>query len=241
MPRFSGAFGRRKSVADGLENVDLSAPPSQPSFRVLERNTHAPNRSFDGGAKMAQPRPSNNGLLKPNPQQQDPEDNMFADFKNSRLVCPSSFCLSSFFFSTLECWIAYIAAGAADNFFSDANYTSSGAAVSPTQPRPHRPTTLLDTAMLRLLPPQPTCTPTPPLPQMPARTRFLHPRTSRVLVVDPPPSPLVRPYLRVPAPGHLEARKSSLFRLPRTSLPSPTFLPSSRYRRVPPACPRSVS
>lgn len=84
MPRFSGAFGRRKSVADGLESIDLNAPPAQPSFRVLERNTHPNNRSFDGGAKMTTTRaPSGNGLLKPR-QPDHHEENMFADFKNSR-------------------------------------------------------------------------------------------------------------------------------------------------------------
>ncbi|EGX90395.1 hypothetical protein CCM_06815 [Cordyceps militaris CM01] len=81
MPRFSGAFSRRKSVADNLENVDLNAP-AQPSFKVLERNTHTVTRSFDGGVKMAIPRPPQHTLLKPG---QDPhEDNMFADFKTSR-------------------------------------------------------------------------------------------------------------------------------------------------------------
>ncbi len=81
MPRFSGAFGRRKSVADNLENVDLNVP-AQPSFKVLERNTHTNTRSFDGGAKMAIPKHVQHALLKPS---QDPhEDNMFADFKTSR-------------------------------------------------------------------------------------------------------------------------------------------------------------
>ncbi|KAJ4165559.1 hypothetical protein LMH87_007187 [Akanthomyces muscarius] len=81
MPRFSGAFGRRKSVADNLENVDLNAP-AQPSFKVLERNTHTNTRSFDGGAKMTMPKPAQHTLLRPT---QDPhEDNMFADFKTSR-------------------------------------------------------------------------------------------------------------------------------------------------------------
>ncbi|KAJ3482811.1 hypothetical protein NLG97_g7468 [Lecanicillium saksenae] len=82
MPRFSGAFSRRKSVADGLENVDLNAA-AQPSFKVLERNTPTNTRSFDGGAKLATPpRPAHNMHLKP---VQDPqEDNMFADFKTSR-------------------------------------------------------------------------------------------------------------------------------------------------------------
>lgn len=84
MPRFSGAFGRRKSVADGLENVDLNAAAAaQPSFKVLERNTPTNTRSFDGGAKMTTPpKPAHNTYLKP---VQDPhEDNMFADFKTSR-------------------------------------------------------------------------------------------------------------------------------------------------------------
>ncbi|KAM3498673.1 hypothetical protein MY10362_008023 [Beauveria mimosiformis] len=81
MPRFAGAFSRRKSVADNLENVDLNAP-AQSSFKVLERNTHAISRSFDGGAKMAAPKPPQHTLLRP---VHDPhEDNMFADFKTSR-------------------------------------------------------------------------------------------------------------------------------------------------------------
>lgn len=83
MPRFSNAFGRRKSVADGLENVDLTTP-AQPSFRVLERNPPPNTRSFDGGAKMHVARPANNNaFLKPS--RPDPlEDNMFADFKTNR-------------------------------------------------------------------------------------------------------------------------------------------------------------
>ncbi|KAJ6789838.1 hypothetical protein PWT90_11130 [Aphanocladium album] len=82
MPRFSGAFGRRKSVADGLENVDLNAA-AQPSFKVLERSTHANTRSFDGGAKMTTPpKPTQSAFLKPIQDLQ--EDNMFADFKTSR-------------------------------------------------------------------------------------------------------------------------------------------------------------
>ncbi|OAQ99538.1 hypothetical protein LLEC1_05110 [Akanthomyces lecanii] len=81
MPRFSGAFGRRKSVADNLENVDLNAP-AQPSFKVLERNTHSNTRSFDGGAKMTMPKPAQHTLLRPT--QDLHEDNMFADFKTSR-------------------------------------------------------------------------------------------------------------------------------------------------------------
>ncbi|TQW07029.1 hypothetical protein V2A60_000945 [Cordyceps javanica] len=82
MPRFSGAFSRRKSVADNLENVDLNAP-AQPSFKVLERNTHTATRSFDGGVKMAMPKPqTQQQSLRP---VHDPhEDNMFADFKTSR-------------------------------------------------------------------------------------------------------------------------------------------------------------
>lgn len=52
MPRFSVAFTKRKSAADDLEHVPVTAP-EQPSFHVIERHEVASGRSFDGGARLA--------------------------------------------------------------------------------------------------------------------------------------------------------------------------------------------
>ncbi len=77
MPRFSVAFGRRKSTADSLENA-----PAEPSFRVLERSEVTGGKSFDGGIRLAKTQPL--------PQAGDPDiavdDNIFADLKSNRYV-----------------------------------------------------------------------------------------------------------------------------------------------------------
>ncbi|KAK7430818.1 hypothetical protein QQZ08_002607 [Neonectria magnoliae] len=81
MPRFGVAFNRRKSTATSEDFQHGQVAPEQPSFRVIERNDPAVNRSFDGGARMARasvshvPRPSHQLEL-------DAEDNMFSDLKS---------------------------------------------------------------------------------------------------------------------------------------------------------------
>lgn len=59
MPRFSVAFGRRKSTAENADNA-----PSEPSFRVLERpdaggnKFHEAGKSFDGTVRLGVKTPS---------------------------------------------------------------------------------------------------------------------------------------------------------------------------------------
>lgn len=80
MPRFSGAFGWRKSSADEFHVAETS--PDQPSFRVLERNQPADGRTFDGGVKMSRP----NGQSQHRPTNSDPEadDNIFSGLNANR-------------------------------------------------------------------------------------------------------------------------------------------------------------
>ncbi|KAK4449386.1 hypothetical protein QBC34DRAFT_89237 [Podospora aff. communis PSN243] len=79
MPRFSVAFGRRKSTADTLEN---GSPAGEPSFRVLERSEVSTGGSFDGGLKLAakshQP-PRRSGSV-----DVAMDDNIFSDLKPNR-------------------------------------------------------------------------------------------------------------------------------------------------------------
>ncbi|OIW34994.1 hypothetical protein CONLIGDRAFT_33581 [Coniochaeta ligniaria NRRL 30616] len=74
MPRFSVAFGRRKSTADNLDN-DVTA---EPSFRVLDRSEVAPGKSFDGGASFAA---KTHTYANHSVSDIKVEDNLFADLK----------------------------------------------------------------------------------------------------------------------------------------------------------------
>jgi hypothetical protein len=74
MPRFSVAFGRRKSTADTLDN-DVIA---EPSFRVLERSEVSPGKSFDGGASYAA---KSHTSAKHSVSDIKVEDNLFAELK----------------------------------------------------------------------------------------------------------------------------------------------------------------
>ncbi|KAK5651744.1 hypothetical protein OQA88_11706 [Cercophora sp. LCS_1] len=78
MPRFSVAFGRRKSTADNLDNA---SPVAEPSFRVLERSEVSGGKSFDGGVRLAtKPHLGH----KPAGSDITVEDNIFADLKSNR-------------------------------------------------------------------------------------------------------------------------------------------------------------
>jgi hypothetical protein len=74
MPRFSVAFGRRKSTADNLDNEAIA----EPSFRVLDRSEVAPGKSFDGGARFAA---KTHTFPKHSVSDIRVEDNLFADLK----------------------------------------------------------------------------------------------------------------------------------------------------------------
>ncbi len=85
MPRFSVAFGRRRSTADTLEN----AAPTGPSFRVLERAEVVSSKPFDGGARLTTA--TTHSLHKPTASEVTVDDNIFADLKSNRYVAPASF------------------------------------------------------------------------------------------------------------------------------------------------------
>lgn len=75
MPRFSVAFGRRKSPANDLGNDVIAGP----SFRVLDRSEVAPGKSFDGGARLAA---KSHAYAKHSVSDiRVEEDNLFADLK----------------------------------------------------------------------------------------------------------------------------------------------------------------
>ncbi|KAK0730580.1 hypothetical protein B0H67DRAFT_596686 [Lasiosphaeris hirsuta] len=76
MPRFSVAFGRRKSTAENIENALVT----EPSFRVLER-TEVSGKSFDGGSRLATKPPP---VPKTSRSDSAVEDNIFADLKSHR-------------------------------------------------------------------------------------------------------------------------------------------------------------
>ncbi|KAK0656031.1 hypothetical protein B0T16DRAFT_424695 [Cercophora newfieldiana] len=79
MPRFSVAFGRRKSGAD---NFDNASPVAEPSFRVLERSEVSTGGSFDGGLKLAaktHPPSGRSGSV-----DVAMDDNIFSDLKPNR-------------------------------------------------------------------------------------------------------------------------------------------------------------
>ncbi|KAL2137059.1 hypothetical protein VTI74DRAFT_9665 [Chaetomium olivicolor] len=77
MPRFSVAFGRRKSSADNIDHAAVTGP----SFRVLERTEVIGSKPFDGGARFAA---TTQSLHKPTPSDATVEDNIFADLKSNR-------------------------------------------------------------------------------------------------------------------------------------------------------------
>ena len=76
MPKFPKGFGRRKSAANVLEDVQTS-PVGQTSFRVFERPDSG-SKSFDGGLKLAKNTPKAKEIQRHN------EDNIFEDMKGSR-------------------------------------------------------------------------------------------------------------------------------------------------------------
>jgi|ERR1700735_2359953 hypothetical protein len=78
MPKLPKSFGRRRSTANTLEEIQNS-PPVQPSFRVFERPDGG-SKSFDGGLKLAKYSPKLAGYQRHN------EDNMFEDLKFNRYV-----------------------------------------------------------------------------------------------------------------------------------------------------------
>jgi hypothetical protein len=79
MPRFSVAFGRRKSTADSLENTAATGP----SFRVLERSEVVGVKTFDGGVRLST---VTHSLNKPTGSDVTVDDNIFADLKSNRYV-----------------------------------------------------------------------------------------------------------------------------------------------------------
>lgn len=102
MPRFSVAFGRRRSTVNSdefLQNGPVATgdqQQQQSSFRVLERTEVGGNKSFDGGLRLLQ---ATTTAIPPK-QHYDLslEDNMFADSKNNRYVHPPAFLASVLFF-----------------------------------------------------------------------------------------------------------------------------------------------
>jgi hypothetical protein len=79
MPRFSVAFGRRKSTADNLENAAVTGS----SFRVLERTEVVGSKPFDGGVRLAA---MTHSLHKSTGSDVTVDDNIFADLKSNRYV-----------------------------------------------------------------------------------------------------------------------------------------------------------
>lgn len=78
MPRFSVAFGRRKSSnADSLEHAAATGP----SFRVLERSEVVGVKTFDGSARLST---TTHVLHKPTGSDVTIDDNIFADIKSNR-------------------------------------------------------------------------------------------------------------------------------------------------------------
>ncbi|KAL2154106.1 hypothetical protein VTH82DRAFT_2782 [Thermothelomyces myriococcoides] len=77
MPRFSVAFGRRKSASDNLENATLTGS----SFRVLERNEVSGTKPFDGGARLTT---ATHALHRSTGSDVTVDNNIFADLKSNR-------------------------------------------------------------------------------------------------------------------------------------------------------------
>lgn len=81
MPKFPKGFGRRRSTANALEELQNAPVSAESSFKVLERPGHSKNISFDGGIKLAK------GMERPStsPMQRG-DDNMFAGMNRDRYV-----------------------------------------------------------------------------------------------------------------------------------------------------------
>lgn len=73
MPKFPKGFGRRKSTANALEDLQ-DAPGVEHSFKVFDRPDSG-SRSFDGGVKLA--KSTNGGFPVARPRTSYKEENMF--------------------------------------------------------------------------------------------------------------------------------------------------------------------
>ena len=76
MPKLPKGFGRRKSTANVLEDIQTS-PAGQTSFRVLERPDNG-SKFSDGGVKVGKNVPKAKEIQRYN------EENIFEDLKGSR-------------------------------------------------------------------------------------------------------------------------------------------------------------
>jgi hypothetical protein len=76
MPKFPKGFGRRKSTANALEDVQ-DTPVAEHSFKVFERPDGG-SKSFDGGVKFAKATAMTAPVGKPRTSRKM-EDNMFDD------------------------------------------------------------------------------------------------------------------------------------------------------------------
>jgi hypothetical protein len=75
MPKFPKGFGRRKSTANALEDLQNASSTGESSFRVFDRSeTH---KSFDGGMKL-----NMSARSSMSPVQKD--DNIFEELKGNR-------------------------------------------------------------------------------------------------------------------------------------------------------------
>lgn len=103
MPRFSVAFGRRRSTVNSeefLQNGPVTTgdqQQQQSSFRVLERTEVGGNKSFDGGHRLL--KAATTAIPPKHYNDLSLEDNMFADVKNNRYVHPPRL-LAPFHFQT---------------------------------------------------------------------------------------------------------------------------------------------
>ncbi|KAF0318707.1 hypothetical protein RB213_011182 [Colletotrichum asianum] len=88
MPRFSVAFGRRRSTVNSEEFLQHGPVTTgdqqqqQSSFRVLERTEVGGNKSFDGGHRLL--KAATTAIPPKHYNDLSLEDNMFADVKNNR-------------------------------------------------------------------------------------------------------------------------------------------------------------
>ncbi|RDW74086.1 hypothetical protein BP5796_07528 [Coleophoma crateriformis] len=78
MPKFPKGFGRRKSTANALEDLENLPAVAEPSFKVFERPVGG-TRSFDGGIKL-----TTNSPGRPLTSPKHKEDSVFADIKGNR-------------------------------------------------------------------------------------------------------------------------------------------------------------
>ncbi len=76
MPKFPKGFGRRKSTANELDNVQGAV--AEPSFKVFDREESG-SKSFDGGNKFA--KSATAPALRPKTSVVD-DDNMFESIYN---------------------------------------------------------------------------------------------------------------------------------------------------------------